>query len=129
MNLRLPLEIRSDSELNLDDTSSDRLDVCLKFETRELVHKFVDNLAHFRKLDDFSDLLSTHVIEVLPCELFLFLNFPKYLLGNSMILPQRGHRAPLSALHHFARVEESLAELGPLPLYRYFKKTPEYSAG
>lgn len=76
MNLRLPLEIRSDSELNLDDTSSDRLDVCLKFETRELVHKFVDNLAHFRKLDDFSDLLSTHVIEVLPCELFLFLNFP-----------------------------------------------------
>jgi hypothetical protein len=91
------------------------------------MHKFVYNLAHFRELNDFSNLLCTHVIEVLPCELFLFLDFPENLLGNTVILPERSHRAPLSPLDHLARVEQCLAQLRPLPLYRDFEQTPEYS--
>ena len=128
MYFRLPLEIRSDSKLYLNNASGDRLHICLEFESRELMHKFVYNLAHLRELNNFSNLLSTHVIEVLPCELFLFLDFPENLLGNTVILPERSHRAPLSSLDHLTRIEECLTQLGPLPLYSDFEETPEYSA-
>lgn len=127
MYLGLPLEIRSDGEFDFDDTSGDGLNVCLEFESRELMHEFVDDLAHLGELDDFSDLLRTHVIEVLPGELFLLLDLPENLLGDPVILSQGSHGTPLSPLDHLARVQQSLTQLGPLSLHRYFEETPEYS--
>ena len=91
MYLSLPLEVRRYRQLDLNDTSSDRLYVSLQLKSRELMHELMNDLAHFRELDDLSNLLSGHVIEVRPSELFLLFNLPQDLLGYAVILSQRGH--------------------------------------
>jgi hypothetical protein len=87
--------------------------------------KLVDDLAHLGELDDLSDLLGAHLIEVGPCELFLLLDFPQDLLRDAMVLTKGRHRCPLSPLHHLADVEEVLTHLRPPPLDAYLKETPK----
>ena len=85
------------------------------------------DFAHFWELYDLPDLLCTHIIEVLPRELLLLLDLPEYFLRDAMILPQRSHGAPLSSLHHFARVEQGLGHLCPATLDAYVEEATEYS--
>ena len=51
----------------------------------------MNDLAHLRELDNLSDLLSTHIIEVLPGKLLLLLNLPENVFGDSLVLSQRSH--------------------------------------
>ncbi len=111
MNFSFPLEIRSDGKFYLDDTPSDGLNVCFELKSGELMYELVNDLAHLGELDNLADLLRTHVVEVLPGKLFLLLNFAEYFFGNAVILPERGHRAPLPPLDHLACIEESLTKL------------------
>ena len=53
-------------------TPSDRLYVSVvKLKTRELVNLVKYGLAHLRKVDDVTDLVSCHVVKMMPLELRL----------------------------------------------------------
>jgi hypothetical protein len=102
--LRLPLKVRCNSEFHFDDTASYRLHVSLEFESRELMHEFVNDFTHLGELDNLTYLLCTHVVEMLPCELFFLFYLSQNLLRDTVILTEWCHRTPLSAFDHLARV-------------------------
>jgi hypothetical protein len=51
------------------------------------MNQLVDDLPHLREFDDLADLMSGHVIEVLPCKLLLLLNLSEDLFRHAMVLP------------------------------------------
>ena len=84
--------------------------------------------AHFSELDNLANLLGGHVIEMRPSELLLLFDLSQNFFWKALVLSKGCHRAPLSPLDHFARVEENLGHLSPSSLNRDFEKAPEYSA-
>ena len=87
--------------------------------------ELVDDLAHLGELDDLAYLLCTHVVEVLPRELLLFLDLPQHLLGYALELTQRRHRVPLAPLNHLAGTQQGLAHLSPASLHADLKEATE----
>lgn len=122
MDLGLPLEVRSYSQLYFDNSSGDRLTVSLKFKLRELVNKFVNDFAHLRELYYFTNLLGSHLIEVLPSKLLFLFNLSQDVFRQAMILSKRSHRRPLSSLNHFAHAQHYFTELCPSSFNADLKK-------
>jgi hypothetical protein len=50
------------------------------------MNELVNDLAHLGELNDLANLLSTHVIKVLPCELLLLFDFSEDLFWYPLIL-------------------------------------------
>ena len=80
----------------LDKCSSQRLHICLKLEAWELMDLIKHSLAHFWEVDDLTNLLRTHLVEVMPLELGLLFDFASDIIQVHDLseLSQRCHRAP-----------------------------------
>mmetsp|Transcript_62196 Transcript_62196/g.148188 ORF Transcript_62196/g.148188 Transcript_62196/m.148188 type:complete len:1090 (-) Transcript_62196:715-3984(-) len=115
VHLVVPLEVRGDGELELEDVARDRLHVRRQLQLRELVDELVDGLAHLGKADELADLLGRHVEEPLPLHHVLLLQLLHHLLGDLLELAQRHHRPPHALVHHLAEVEALERERGPPP--------------
>ena len=68
-------------------------------------------LAHFWEVNYLTDLLSIHIIEVMPLKLRFLLNLACYFIQMHHLgkLPQRSHGSPQTLLNHLAHVEHDLA--------------------
>ena len=77
-----------------------------------------NSFAHFWEIYHLSDLVSTHIIKVMPLELSLFLNSARYLIQMQHVseLTERSHRTPQTFFNHFAHIEHQVTQLGPIPL-------------
>ena len=54
------------------------------------MNQLMDDLPHLGELDNFSNLLRTHIVEVRPSKLFFLFNLGKHIFGNSLELSQGG---------------------------------------
>lgn len=117
-------------KFNSHQSSRDRLDISLELEPRELVDLIEDDFAHLREVDNLSDLLSVHIIEMMPLELSFLLNLSRYLLYVRHLceLSEGSHRRPEPFVDHLAEVEHRLAQLRPLSLHADLKECPHNSA-
>ena len=87
MYLLAPGKVRLHSKLNFDTVSSQRLDICVQFQLRKLMNQFVDCRAHLLVLNDVTDLLFSHIVKMLPSQMFLVF-YPLYdLLLKVGVLP------------------------------------------
>lgn len=64
----------------------------------------MNDFAHFGELDNLSNLLGGHVIEMRPSELLLLFDLSQNFFWKALVLSKGCHGAPLSPLDHFARV-------------------------
>ena len=65
----------SQVDFDLHKSSCQWLHVCFELKAWEPVDLIQYSLAHLWKIDNLSNLLGTHLIEVMPLELCLLLNF------------------------------------------------------
>ena len=109
----------------------DRKDVGFKLEAGELVDLVKNCLAHLWEVDDFTDLLRVHIIEVVPLELSLFLDLTSDIIKVHHLceLTERCHGAPEALFNHLAHVKHHLAEVGPAALQADLEERPHDSAG
>jgi len=105
----------SQVKLNSYEGSCEWLDVGFEFKSRELVDLVENNFAHFGEADNLAELLSRHVIKVVPLELGFLLNLTGYIFQVEHLseLSQRSHRAPETLLYHLAHVQHNLSKIGP----------------
>ena len=87
-------------------------------------------LSHLSEVNNFADLLSIHIIEVMPLELGFFLNLACYFIQMHHLceLSQRSHGAPQTLLDHLAHVQHHLAEMRPASLQADLKEGPHDTA-
>lgn len=67
--------MRSDVKLDTNQSARDGLNVSFKLKAWQLMDLVQDGLAHLWIVDNFANLLSVHVVEVMPLELRLLFDF------------------------------------------------------
>ena len=97
----VPEEVELKGKINFKSLSRNGLYESLKIETGQLVDVFVEDFPQFRKLYQVSQLLGTHLVEVLPIKLLLLLDPAEDFLGDVGELTKGSHTGPHLILYHF----------------------------
>lgn len=81
-------------------------------------------LAHLREVDDLTDLLSIHVVEMVPLKLSLFLDLASNVVEMHHLseLAEGCHGAPQTLLYHLTHVQHHLAKVSPSTLETNLEK-------
>ncbi len=104
----IPDERRVSSQVKFDSNQGpcNWLHIGFKLKAREFVDLVKNGLAHFREVDDLTDLLSIHIVEVMPLKLGLLLYLSSYIFHVCHLceLSQWCHGAPKTFFDHLAHV-------------------------